>query len=172
MPKNKLFIFFLAILLVASLEALAIPQVGDMAPDFTLPALEGNNFQLSQFIASPGGTKGVVLNFFSVGCRPCKYELPELEKLYQQYKDKGIKMVALCLDDDLTGEQIKKFVKKMGLTFPVVLDGDWKAAQKYGVRPIPNTFIIGPHQKIEGRYIGYSNRNMRAIEKLVSQLAQ
>lgn len=171
---RKRLIILSLIILTASLSWAAIPQVGEEAPDFTLPTLEGKNLQLSKLISNPGGTKAVVLSFFATWCKPCQYELPELEKIHQQYKDKGIKLVAISIDDEAGTEDIKKFVKRLGVTFPVVWDQEGKTARSYGVRPIPNTFVIGPDRKIEARYVGLgiNYANLKAIQEKVRQLAK
>lgn len=172
MPLKKILVLCLGFILAFPYTVLAVPQVGDPAPDFTLPTLDGNSLQLYKVLTNPGETKGVVLNFFSLTCRPCRYELPELEKLYKEYKDKGILMVALSLDDDISAEVISKYMKKLGVTFPVVLKAEEKTARDYGIRPIPATFIIGPNKKIESRLIGFSQGNLKAIEAKVKELCK
>jgi thiol-disulfide isomerase/thioredoxin len=90
---------------------------------------------------------GVVLNFWGSWCEPCKREMPFINKVYQEYKNKGIQLFALNADEPPF--VVKKFVSDYGLTFPVGIDKDQDILDMYGVEPLPTTFFISPNGKIK-----------------------
>ena len=160
--KQSRFIFrtiILAILVAAVVFALitnaqkdnTIYKVGDMAPDFQLQQMNKNN-DLETIRLSELKGKGVMLNFWATYCKPCEVEMPYMEELYPQYKDKGIEIVAISLD--ATEAVIHQFIDKYNLTFPIPHDNKNQVMDLYKVGPIPSTFFINPEgeivEKVEG----------------------
>ena len=121
---------------------------GKPAPDFTLKdVLQGQDYSLSQFKG-----KVVMINFFTFFCGPCRDEMPDLSKIYQEYKGKGLQTIGIALSSDPT--QIRFLVKQLGLTYPV-LSGTDKVSEAYGnVVVVPTTILIDKQgnivEKIEG----------------------
>lgn len=121
---------------------------GKPAPDFTLKdVLQGQDYSLSQFKG-----KVVMINFFTFFCGPCRDEMPDLSKIYQEYKGKGLQTIGIALSSDPT--QIRFLVKQLGLTYPV-LSGTDKVSEAYGnVVVVPTTVLIDKQgnivEKIEG----------------------
>lgn len=124
--------------------------VGDKAPDFKLQQINENNeletVQLSDFEG-----KGIMLNFWATYCEPCEAEMPYMEKLYPEYKDKGIEIIAVNLD--LTELVVDRFIDKHHLTFPIPHDTKGQVTDQYKIGPIPTTYFINPEgiivEKIE-----------------------
>src|SRR5215475_3035587 len=86
------------------------PQArGDVAPDFTLQALDGKNTRLSDFRG-----QAVLLNFWATWCAPCKIEMPWFVELQKQYGSQGLQIVGVAMDD-ASEEDIAKFAKDMGV---------------------------------------------------------
>lgn len=121
---------------------------GKSAPDFTLKGvLEGKEYALSQFKG-----KVVVLNFFTFFCGPCRDEMPDLNKINNELKDKGLQTLGIALSSDPT--QIRFLVKQLGLEYPV-LTGTDKVSQAYGdVVVVPTTFIIDRQGKVVHAILG------------------
>lgn len=127
-----------------------IYKVGDEAPDFELQQINENNeletIQLSDFKG-----KGVMLNFWATFCAPCEAEMPYMEKLYPEYKDKGIEIIAVSLD--ATELVVDRFIDKYDLTFPIPHDKRGQVTDLYKIGPIPTTYFISPEgvivEKIE-----------------------
>lgn len=149
----------LAILVAAVIFALVtnlnkdktIYKIGDEAPDFQLQQVNENN-ELETVRLHDLRGKGVMLNFWGTFCKPCEEEMPYMEKLYPEYKDKGIEIVAVSLDRiELV---IDKFIDKYGLTFPIPHDTKGIVMDLYKIGPIPSTFFINPEgvivEKVEG----------------------
>lgn len=136
------------ILLLSSTLALAEPEETIPAPDFTLKALNGEEISLSQ---QKG--KYVLINFWATWCGPCKMEMPSLETLHQRFKSKNFSLLAIS--NDMFGAKIvEPFVKANNLSFPILLDQQLQASNKFGVVSLPTTFMIDPKGNIIGELRG------------------
>lgn len=122
-------------------------EKGAPAPDFSLPDLAGNTVSLSQFKG-----KVVVVNFFTIWCQPCRHEMPDLNAIYKDKRDKGFQMLGICLNAD--PNQLKVLVKQLNLDYPVLLGTD-KVSKDYGeIVGVPTTFIIDKQGKIAEKIVG------------------
>ncbi|ASN05475.1 thiol-disulfide oxidoreductase ResA [Virgibacillus necropolis] len=120
-------------------------DVGSQAPNFKLEQVNKNN-ELETVKLSDLEGKGVMLNFWATYCKPCEAEMPYMEKLYPEYKEKGIEIVAVSLD--ATELVIDRFIDQYDLTFPIPHDTSSQVMEKYGVGPIPSTFFINPDGEV------------------------
>ena len=114
-------------------------DVGMQAPNFKLEQINKNNEREIVKLSDLEG-KGVMLNFWATYCKPCEYEMPFMEKLYPEYKAKGIEIVAVSLD--AAELVIQRFIDKYDLTFPILHDKSGQVMDSYGIGPIPSTFFI------------------------------
>ncbi len=118
------------------------------APPWELKDLEGKPVKLSDFKG-----KVVILNFWATWCPPCRKEIPALIRLQTKYKDKGLVVVAISLDQG-GASTVKPFVTRMKINYPVVI-GDEKTAAAYGsVQVIPTTFYVDREGNIAGEHQG------------------
>ena len=140
--------FCLACALFFSPIALAQSEKTVPAPDFTLKSLNGEEVSLSQHRG-----KYVLVNFWATWCGPCKMEMASLETLYQRFKSR--KFSLLAISNDMFGAKIvKPFVKAHRLSFPILLDQQLQASNKFGVVSLPTTFMIDPEGNIIGELKG------------------
>ena len=147
MKKIALF-FCLACALFFSPIALAQSEKTVPAPDFTLKSLSGEEVSLSQHKG-----KYVLVNFWATWCGPCKMEMPSLETLYQRFKSKNFSLLAIS--NDMFGAKIvEPFIKAHSLSFPILLDQQLQASNKFGVASLPTTFMIDPEGNIIGKLRG------------------
>ena len=107
-------------------------------PEIALGTLDGKKVSLKDFRG-----KIVLLNFWASWCVPCREEMPAMEKLYQEYKDKNFTILAIAVKD--SRQDTLNFVKELKLTYPVALDLDAKVGQEYGAWGLPVTYLIGPN---------------------------
>ncbi|WP_430785472.1 thiol-disulfide oxidoreductase ResA [Virgibacillus flavescens] len=120
-------------------------DVGAQAPDFELEQVNKNN-NLETVKLSDLEGKGVMLNFWATYCKPCEAEMPYMQKLYPEYKEKGIEIVAVSLD--ATELVIDRFIDQYDLTFPIPHDTRNEVRDKYGIGPIPSTIFINPEGEV------------------------
>ncbi len=125
------------------------PQAGFNAPDFTLNTPDGETYTLSD-------TKGkaVLVNLWATWCPPCRAEMPAIEKMYQEYKDRGFVVLAINMtyqDDPLA---VVPFTKEYGLTFPILLEETGDTASAYQLRSLPSSYFINRDGVISEVVIG------------------
>jgi len=121
---------------------------GKKAPNFYLEDLQGKKWELKHFKG-----KVVFLNFWATWCGPCKDEMPSMEELYKQFKDKDF--VFLALSVDYAGvKPVKDFIEKHRYTFPVLIDPKCETLDLFEVKGIPTTFLIDKKGIIIGKAIG------------------
>ena len=129
-------------------------QVGAVAPDFTLPDVDGNPVTLS-------GLRGkyVLIDFWASWCNPCRKEIPNLKKLYAQYSEKGFEIVSISIDQKKADWE--KALKEEGLPWPNFLDETGVAAL-YKVKFVPTMYLINA----DGVMVGENLRGEALAEKL------
>jgi thiol-disulfide isomerase/thioredoxin len=119
-------------------------------PDFTEKDLAGNPLS----VAALKG-KVVLIDFWATWCGPCRAELPNVISTYDQYHSQGFEIIGVSLDDQRN--LVDTFLKQQkGMSWPQYYDGQgWnnKLAQKYQVKAIPCTILIGRDGKIIGTYL-------------------
>jgi peroxiredoxin len=121
---------------VLDLRAAEALEVGQQAPDFTLPDVAGNEVSLSGYRGQP-----VIVNFWATWCAPCEIEMPELEQAYQERKDDGLVILAVNRDED-RGAVERFFYEELELSFTPLLDDEARVNSLYRIVGLPTTFFI------------------------------
>lgn len=109
---------------------------------------EGNPAALSDYV---GKGNYVLLDMWASWCGPCKGEIPNLLKLHNQYKDKGLTVLGLFVWDE--DENLKKAMKEEGIVWPQIIDTDKGAQNLYGVDGIPHIILFAPDGTILKRHL-------------------
>ncbi|MBU3134032.1 TlpA family protein disulfide reductase [Clostridium gasigenes] len=117
------------------------------AIDFKLKDLNGKDVSLNDFKG-----KNVLLNFWATWCPPCKAEMPDIEKLYQENKNSDLVILAVNLGEDK--QTVKSFIEKNKYNFDILLDSDQDVAIKYNIVSIPTSFFIDKEGNIVSKKIG------------------
>lgn len=121
--------------------------VGDMAPDFALVDMQGNKHRLSEYRG-----QGVFLNFWGTWCPPCKKEMPYINNQYHQYKDQGVQVLTVDIQEpELT---VQQFAERLKLDFPIMIDTDKEVMTTYGIDLLPATFLIDKNGKVVKYHTG------------------
>jgi peroxiredoxin len=120
------------------------------AIDFKLKDLNGNELSLSDLKG-----KKVFLNFWATWCPPCKAEMPEIEKLYQETKDSDLVIVAVEIGEPL--DTVKSFINSNKYNFKVLIDPDQSVATKYNITSIPTSYFIDTEGNIVSKHVGGMN---------------
>lgn len=115
------------------------------APDFEMTTPDGNTVTLSELKGKP-----IVLNFWASTCGPCKMEMPEFQKAYEQYGEQ-LQFVMVNVPDfnGETRERALQLVDQSGYTFPVYFDDTMQGQVQYGITSIPQTYFINADGTVE-----------------------
>ncbi|MCT2536766.1 redoxin domain-containing protein [Aquibacillus koreensis] len=132
-------------------------EVGNLAPDFELETLAGETIKLSDFRG-----QNVMLNFWATWCPPCRAEMPDMQKFYEN-QDVAILAVNLAQTEG-SMQDVEDFVKDFELTFPILLDEDLEVATNYAIRPIPTSYMIDSNGVIQYKAFGPMNYEMMVQE--------
>ena len=128
--------FFLIAALAAGFAPLAALVPNQPAPAFSLKSLDGKTLALADLKG-----KIVVVNFWATWCPPCREEIPDFVEFYNENRAKGLEIVGVSVDE-MTAQQIRPFVDKNKITYPVAMVTN-KILKDYGPIPaIPTTFVI------------------------------
>lgn len=139
------------------------PRVHLLAPDFDLPQLDGPQLQLSSYRG-----KVVLLDFWATWCVPCREEIPSFVALQNKYRDKGLQIIGISMDDGPA--PVKDFYRQFHMNYPVVM-GNAKTGELYGgVLGLPIAFVIDRDGRITAKHIGATKPEV--IEKEVAALLQ
>jgi thiol-disulfide isomerase/thioredoxin len=132
------------------------------APDWELTDLSGKLVKFSDFRGHV-----LIVDFWATWCVPCRVEIPHFVELQKQYGDKGLTVIGISLDEQ-GPEVVKKFLKRFGVTYPIVI-GNEKVVEAYGrIDAIPTAFVIDRQGRIVSRHIGYDDK--AAFEKEIQSL--
>jgi len=147
--------------------------LGSEAPQFTAQTLD-----------SPPATKTlddyrgsvVMLNVWATWCLPCRVEMPSMEKLHQAYGDRGLKIVAVSIDDPGTEQLVRDFAKQYALTFEILHDPTKGISTTYQTTGYPETVILGRDGIIRKKLLGATDcnspDNRALIERLIAEKAE
>ncbi len=137
-------------------------SVGDIAPDWILSDPLENQYSLRDFKG-----KIVVIDFWATWCLPCVKKMPEIQKIHEQFKDKGVRVFGINIWDQ--GDPIK-IMHESGYTYHLLLKGDG-IAKEYGINGIPTLYVIGKDGKIIFNEVGFKeDLYERVIEILNAHL--
>ena len=178
MKRNPLILFFIAAIVAAMLFAgIRMARhnrvngpargqlIGNLAPDFELPELDGKKLKLSDLRG-----KAVLLNFWATYCGPCKIEMPWFVELQKEYGPQGFQIVGVAMDDAST-EDIAKFAKEMGVNYPILLGKESVGESYGGVSVLPTTFFVDRDGRLIAREFGLQSRSVFVdhIKKAMNQ---
>ncbi|MEW6536760.1 MAG: TlpA disulfide reductase family protein [Candidatus Auribacterota bacterium] len=145
----------------AETSGAAYPDLGK-AVNFSLPTLDGSTLQLSDMAG-----KVVVIDFWATWCPPCRKMIPDLKALYSKYKDKGLEIVGISLDEGGV-DAVKSFTDNVSITYPIVM-GNRDITKEYGyINAIPTSFVVDKQGVIRNKHTGY--RSADDLEKIIKDL--
>ncbi len=171
--KHMIVVITAAVILVSSALALTLHQGQEpkeqlpLAPDFTLRSLDGERFTLSSLQG-----KVVLLNFWATWCPPCRREIPDLNRIYDTYKDRGVVILGVSWDE-LSNEQIKTFVKNYKVAYPILYGTQSELSQvgkAYAWEGyLPTTYLIDRKGHLRDVYVGARSEKffLKGIEPLL-----
>jgi peroxiredoxin len=143
-------------------------RVGEQAPDITVVALDGSEARLSDFRG-----RTVLVNFFATWCGPCMHELPHLQAIWSDFKDRD-KFTMLVIGRGETQETVAAFKSQSGYTLPLAIDVDSSAFQEFADSGIPRTYLISQDGGILNQSVGFGEmevyqRELATLRRLVEK---
>jgi len=140
------------------------PLFGKPAPSFKLELLDGGEFDLSQ----QKDKNIVILDFWATWCGPCRRVMPIMEEVANEYKDKGVILIAVNLME--RAQAIRSFLQEQGLHPTVALDKDGAVGNVYMTKFIPQTVIIGKDGIIQAVHVGNLPNLKETLKKELNDL--
>jgi thiol-disulfide isomerase/thioredoxin len=160
-------------------------SVGGKAPDFraspllepVYPSAAGGSFSSSEVpdgataktLASYRG-QVVLLNVWATWCAPCRSEMPSIERLHREFGPRGLKVVAVSVDDAGQQRNVRDFARSLGLTFEILQDPTHDIQRIYQTTGVPETFVLGKDGVIRKKIIGATDWSSEGTRALVAQL--
>jgi len=151
--------------------------VGDEAPVFSLPDMEGNYIFLRDFCGSSlrkpwinKEKKAVVISFFATWCLPCKKEIPYLMKLKEEFGDEPIEFVLIDVGEER--EKIEPYIRQEGIDFTVLLDQYQVVSKKYGATTLPRLVVVSKNGVVRKYQKGFEDPEvfMSDMRSLITEL--
>ncbi|MGH8567188.1 MAG: TlpA disulfide reductase family protein, partial [Gammaproteobacteria bacterium] len=152
---------FLALALASAHSALAEERA---APEYTARRL-GSTEQVS--LASLRG-QVVLLNTWATWCSPCRKEMPAFEALHREYRDQGLAVIGVNIDEGQADEQVARYVEGKGIGFPIWRDPENRFAKRFRVLGVPETFLVNREEVIVRHWQGpvdpHAPENLTSIQ--------
>ncbi len=137
--------------------------VHSVAPGFSLQDLNGQTLDLANYRG-----KVVLLDFWATWCTPCRGEVPHFVEFQDKYRDQGLQVIGISMDDG--PKPVREFYQQFKMNYPVAL-GNEKVADAYGgVLGLPVTFLIGRDGRVAAKYVG--EVQMPTLEQGIESLLQ
>jgi len=154
------------LMIFISAQQVNASEVGELAPDFTLKATSGENLKLTEQRG-----KIVLLNFWASWCGPCRQEMPILENLYTKFKDLGVTVWGVNVEQE--NQAGRDFLNGLSLSFPILFDASNQISADFDVAAMPTTAIIDRNGVIryvfQGYKKGYEKKYAKAIKSLIRE---
>jgi len=136
---------------------------GHRAPELRLPTLGGGIASLVEH-----RDKLVIVNFWATWCQPCTAEMPTLEALWREYRGRLV-VLGVAVDRGAPRLLLDPYVSRLGLTFPILLDGDQRASSAWRVTSLPATFLVRPGGEAVGLAFGAREWNSVEMRNLLGR---
>lgn len=112
--------------------------------------------------------KVVIVDFWASWCAPCKLSFPWMEQLYRRYKDSGLTIVAVSVDED--HNSALRFLKEMKPSFPVIYDSTGTLAKEFGLEAMPTSFIYNRDGRAQTTHRGFRPDDTETLETEIAGL--
>ncbi|MGV3622208.1 MAG: TlpA family protein disulfide reductase [Archangium sp.] len=164
MPRSLLLLALVAVPVFAD----DLAELDKPAPSFRLPVYNQRSYGeptagLDSFVGADSAdkkTKVLVVSFMASWCAPCKKEMPYLQKLYDENKDKGLRVMMIAIDTEAEGQKkVDELIELNKVTFPVGKDRFNIVARRWlGTQsPLPSLFFVKPDGTVSSVHRGYSS---------------
>lgn len=154
MKDKKALLIYLAtfVLMVVAVQCFRPPaetgavEIGQAAPQFMLPDISGREVTLNQYKG-----KIVILDFWQTTCGPCRYTMPMLDKIQDEYSGK-LSVLAINLQEPK--ELVRNYILEQNLHSRVLLDSEYSVGDRYGIFAVPMQFLIDQNGVVRNIWVG------------------
>jgi cytochrome c biogenesis protein CcmG, thiol:disulfide interchange protein DsbE len=115
----------------------AAPRIGEPAPDFESVSLDGESLSLAELRGQP-----VLLNLWATWCGPCRTETPFLQAIFEEHRERGLRVVGVTVDGAGSIRQIHSFLDEFGVTYDILHDARMESMDTFSVWGLPVTYLI------------------------------
>jgi peroxiredoxin len=143
-----------------------VEKKGRIAPNFELEDINGGIFELNE-IKDSGP---IILSFFASICKPCRDQTEAFSKIYNKYKEEGLVLIAISMNDQKTVAKVKPYIRSKGYNFPVLYDTNNDAARIYYALAIPYSVIIDKGGRVVYTHLGYMKGDEIEVNNKIKQL--
>lgn len=133
------------------------------APDFAVKSMSNKNIRLSEYRGDV-----VLVNFWATWCRPCRQEIPELNRLYEVYRKMGVQFLGVNIDENPASSI--KMAKDFNIQYPVLLDSEQKVSKLFAVEAMPSTYLIDRDGNIRFYHVEYTTGADELYSNEIKQL--
>ncbi len=164
--KATSILLFTLLILTFNGNALSF-DVGKLAPDFSLKAVDGTEHKLSDY-------KGqvVLLEFWASWCKPCMMSIPYLNSLQERYGSHNFVVIAVNVEKGKSVDFVQEVIEKKGMKYMVLHDKRGKAAKSYKVRALPTTVLVDAEGFVVMRMSGFSKVMEERLEKKLEKITK
>lgn len=127
------------------------PTIGELAPDFTVPLLDGGSFSLAEHIQTDG--RPIVLNFWASWCGPCREEMPAFDLVSQEKP--ALLVLGVAIND--TPEAASDFADVVQVSYPLAIDNEGTVNERYPSLGLPTTWLIAADGTLVNEFVGQVN---------------
>ena len=143
--------------------------VDSKVKDLSVRMLDGAETKFNDLV---GNNKVVLINFWATWCQPCRVEIPELIALQRDFKEKGVEVIGLTLEDpELMQEKVKQFVEKVNINYKIGFSSDEMFMLFNGDDPggvIPQTFIFDRSGELVDSFKGFRRDFRNRVEGAIN----
>ncbi len=126
-----------------------VPVIGEPFIDFNIMDIDGVKINSTDLKG-----KVFILEFWATWCEPCRVAIPFLSSIHMKYKDKGVEIIAISLDEDMNDERMKDFVREYSIPYRVVI-ADNNIRKKFNIYMVPTIFLVDRNGILVNIYRGY-----------------
>ena len=137
-------------------------EEGEVAPDFTLPSIYGNQPPIN--LGNLRG-KSVYIDFWASWCAPCLRSMPLYNDLYSRYKDEGLEILAVNVDNPI--EDGLDFLADTPLDFLIPSDVDGSVSELFGVIGMPSSYLVDADGSVRLVHMGFRDGDLKTIETAI-----
>jgi cytochrome c biogenesis protein CcmG, thiol:disulfide interchange protein DsbE len=142
------------------------PWTGAGTPALVLASVDGRSVDLSKLRG-----RVVLINFWATWCEPCRDEMPSLSRLRDRLKNEPFDLLTVNFGE--SASSVTRFMTRLGLSFPVLLDPEKKASDEWKVRGLPMTFLVDARGTVRFWTFGEHDWNdgvaLATVQQLVAE---